>query len=325
MLKAAAEPTRLRVLMLLRQGELNVKDLTRILGQSQPRISRHLKLMLEAGLIERHRDGSWAYFQLVDTGAAAELLDGLLGSVETTDALLVRDAERATGLKREREAAAQSYFRSHAAEWDRIRALHVSESKVEQALKEALDGVKPRLFLDLGTGTGRMLELFAADYGRGIGLDMNQSMLDYARGRLEAAGITHASVRHGDLYDIGLANATADAVVMHQVLHFLAEPALAIREAARVLSPGGRLVIADFAPHGLEFLRDAHAHERLGFAAAQVEEWLVAAGLGDVAVRELRPEPAALEAKLTVILWTAERPQAEHGGARTAPRRKVEA
>jgi ArsR family transcriptional regulator len=325
MLKAAAEPTRLRVLMLLRSGELSVKDLTRILGQSQPRISRHLKLMTEAGLIERYRDGSWAYFQRVETGAAGALLDGLLAAVATDDPTLVRDAARAVALKREREAAAQAYFQRHAAEWDRIRALHVSESTVEAALKEALGGRRPRLLLDLGTGTGRMLELFAKDYERGVGIDINPSMLAYARGRLEAAGITHAVVRHGDLYDVALADGAADAVVMHQVLHFLAEPAQAIREAARVLAPGGRLVIADFAPHTLEFLRDTHAHERLGFAANQVAEWLADAGLKTAAIRELAPEAGASGEKLTVILWTADRPCTKENRDGQAARRKVEA
>ena len=308
MLKAAAEPTRLRILVLLRAGELNVKDLTRILGQSQPRISRHLKLMAEAGLIERIRDGSWAYFQLVDAGARGALLQGLLETVDPADPALARDVNRALTVKREREAAAQDYFRTHAAEWDRIRALHIAEREVEAALRAALGDGPFRLLVDLGTGTGRMLELFAGNYERGIGFDLNHSMLAYARGKLAAAGLGHASVRHGDLYHVALGDGTADAVVMHQVLHFLAEPAPSIREAARLIAPGGRLVIADFAPHSLEFLRETHAHERLGFAASQVEEWLTASGLADVTARDLVPTAAGDGEKLTVTLWTARRP-----------------
>ena len=310
MLKAAAEPTRLRILVLLAGGELNVKDLTRILGQSQPRISRHLKLMAEAGLIDRHRDGSWAYFQLVETGPAGALLRGLLDTVDRGDPALGRDQMRAEAVKREREASAQGYFREHAAEWDRIRALHVSEAEVETALRAALGRGPFGLLVDLGTGTGRMLELFAADYTRGLGFDLNHPMLDYARGKLQAAGLPHANVRHGDLYDVPLPGGAANAVIMHQVLHFLAEPAQSIREAARLLAPGGKLAIVDFAPHDMEFLRDTGAHERLGFPAALVGEWLAAAGLVVASVSDLVPTADAGAGKLTVTLWLAERPHA---------------
>ena len=217
---------------------------------------------------------------------------------------------RAEAVKREREASAQGYFREHAAEWDRIRALHVSEAEVETALREALGRGPFGLLVDLGTGTGRMLELFATDYTRGLGFDLNHPMLDYARGKLQAAGLPHANVRHGDLYDVPLAGGAANAVIMHQVLHFLAEPAQSIREAARLLAPGGKLAIVDFAPHDMEFLRDTGAHERLGFPAALVGEWLAAAGLVVASVSDLIPTADAGAGKLTVTLWLAERPQA---------------
>lgn len=308
MLKAAAEPTRLRILVLLAAGELNVKDLTRILGQSQPRISRHLKLLTEAGLIERTRDGSWAYFQLLVDGPGGTLVRQLLSGIDGNDSVLLRDRERADSVKREREAVAQAYFQQHAAEWDRIRALHVMESEVEAAIRAALGPGPFGLLLDLGTGTGRILELFADRFEQGLGLDLNHSMLTYARGKLVEAGIAHAQVRYGDLYSLSLSDACADAVVLHQVLHFLSEPLLAIREAARVLRPGGRIVIVDFAPHGLEFLRDAFAHERLGFGEDQVAQWLADAGLAMRSVTALAPRGDAGRDKLTVTLWTAERP-----------------
>ena len=325
MLKAAAEPTRLRILVLLRAGELNVKDLTRILGQSQPRISRHLKLMAEAGLISRHRDGSWAYFQLVEDGPTGKFLAAMLAAVSLEDVTLARDASRAAALKREREHAAQTYFREHAREWDQIRALHVSESVVEAALSESVGPRRVGLLVDLGTGTGRMLELFRGRYERGLGLDLNHTMLAYAGSRLEAAGIENAGVRHGDIYDVALPDAAADVVVMHQVLHFMAEPQQAIREAARLLAPGGRLVIVDFAPHNLEFLRDTFAHERLGLPAQQVCDWLRSAGLDAISTRTLHPDAGASDDKLSVILWTADRP-AEASRTPSAPaRRTVEA
>ena len=307
-LKAAAEPTRLRILVLLKTGELNVKDLTRILGQSQPRISRHLKLMAEAGLIERHRDGSWAYFQLIEAGPAGALLRGLLETVDRGDPALTRDQARADAVKREREAAAQDYFRAHAAEWDRIRALHVSEAEVETALRQTLGTAAFDLLVDIGTGTGRMLELFHGQYARALGFDINHSMLDYARGKLQSAGLANASVRHGDLYNVPLPDGIAGAVIMHQVLHFLVEPQQAIREAARLLAPGGRLAIVDFSPHDVEFLRDTFAHERLGFTGAQVNEWMAAAGLSVIGSQDLVPKADAHAGKLTVTLWQGERP-----------------
>jgi ubiquinone/menaquinone biosynthesis C-methylase UbiE/DNA-binding transcriptional ArsR family regulator len=307
LLKAAAEPTRLRILMLLAGGELNVKDLTRILGQSQPRISRHLKLLAEAGLIRRLRDGSWVYFQNVDEGVHGALLHRLLGATDATDSQLVRDRQRWDAVKREREAAAQAFFQTHAADWDRIRAMHVDEGDVETAMRAALGNGPFGLFVDLGTGTGRSLELFADTYQRGLGLDINHTMLAYARGKLDAADLPRAQVRHGDLYHLGLADGSADAVVMHQVLHFLSEPAQAVREAARILAPGGRLLIVDFAPHELEFLRQSYAHERLGFPASIVSEWLTDAGLEAPVVQELKPPAGAKGDRLTVTLWLAQR------------------
>lgn len=325
MLRAAAEPTRLRVLALLRGGELSVKDLTRILNQSQPRISRHLKLLAEAGLVERVRDGSWAYYQLADAGKAAGLLQAVLGSVDPADNVLDRDRSRAATVKREREAAAQAYFRANAAEWDRIRSMHVSEGEVENEVCRALGDGPFRLFVDLGTGTGRMLELLAGRYERGIGFDINHTMLDYARSKIEASGLRSASVRHGDLYDVPLPDGAADAIVMHQVLHFLTEPLQAIREAGRILAPGGRLIIVDFAPHAMEFLRETYAHERLGFAAAQMAQWLAEAGLSLEEARELGPADRMDQGKLTVTVWHAVRPGPAGTDTRAIERKRVEA
>jgi ArsR family transcriptional regulator len=323
-LKAAAEPTRLRILLLLGGGELNVKDLTQILGQSQPRISRHLKLLAEAGLVERFREGSWAYFHVSDRTHGGRLALDILSLVSAADATVARDRERAEALKREREEAAQSYFRAHAADWDRIRSLHVAESEVEDAIGEALGPGPFKLLVDLGTGTGRILELFADRYARGLGFDLNQAMLAYARSKLSRAQLTQAQVRHGDIYALSLPDGVADAVVMHQVLHFLSEPALAIREAARVLAPGGRLLIADFAPHDLEFLREKHAHDRLGFEPAQVAQWMKDAGLVPVEHRDLAPKKKGAAEMLTVSLWLAERPVAVRSREAPASARALE-
>ncbi len=317
-LKAAAEPTRLRILLLLAAGELSVKDLTVILGQSQPRISRHLKLLAEAGLVERFREGSWAYFHVSDRSAGGRLALDILALVDADDRVVARDRERAEALKREREAASQSYFQAHAADWDRIRSLHIAEQEVEQAISDALGPAPVNLLVDLGTGTGRILELLSDRYQRGIGFDLSNAMLSYARSKLATARLSRAQVRHGDLYDLSLEDGVADVVIMHQVLHFLSEPTLAIREAARVLAPGGRLLIVDFAPHDLEFLREEHAHDRLGFPRGQIESWMKDAGLVPRLHRDLAPSATAGPEALTVSLWLSEQPREAAGREKPA-------
>ena len=323
-LKAIAEPTRLRLLMLLSTGELTVKDLTRVLGQSQPRISRHLKLLAEAGLVERAPEGSWVYFRLSDAVEGSALSRLVLAGVDPSDPVLVRDRRKAEALREERERTAQAYFQAHAGEWDRIRALHVSEGEVEAATAEALGKGPFGVLVDLGTGTGRMLELFRDRYRRGIGIDLSPAMLAYARAKLDRAELRHAQIRQGDIYDLPLADQSADAALMHQVLHFLSDPQRAVREAARVLAPGGRLLIVDFAPHELEFLRHEFAHERLGFAGPLVEQWLSDAGLQVTARRDLAPSQENETAKLTVSVWLAERARSAASDAGGMERRKLE-
>lgn len=307
-LKAAGEETRLRVLALLAEAELTVSDLTDILRQSQPRISRHLKLLVEAGLIERFREGTWAFFRLAEHGSAAEVARSLLDHLNPADQTIARDRERLTSVRQARAAAAQAYFREHAADWDRIRKLHVADEAVEAAIVKAL-GDKPfRSLLDLGTGTGRMLELFAPQIERGLGLDLSLDMLLLARDRLERAGLKNCSVRQGDLYDLPLADDSFDVIILHQVLHFLDDGGRAIKEAARVLRPGGRLLVVDFAPHEQEFLREQFAHRRLGFAPDTVTQWMAQSGLEPVMHRSLKPEPGPdgkTAEKIAVSLWLA--------------------
>ena len=320
-LRGAGEATRLRILALLAEAELIVKDLTQILIQSQPRISRHLKLMAEAGIITRFREGSWVFFRIADTGPEGALARAMVDSLDPSDLTLARDRARADAVQKARAEAAQDYFKAHAAEWDSIRALHVAESQVEAAMAEALGDGPFELLVDLGTGTGRILELFGPRADKALGFDLNHDMLAYARTKLERVGLTQAQLRHGDLYNIPLPDGTADAVVVHQVLHFLDDPATAVAEAARLVSPGGKLLIVDFAPHELEFLREKSAHRRLGFSRGQLARMMESAGLKLLSFQDLNPhgdattkrgvaEQAPSEGKLTVSLWLGQKPDA---------------
>lgn len=306
-LKAAGETTRLRLLVLLAAGDLTVSDLTDILGQSQPRISRHLKLLLEANLIDRYQEGAWAYFRLKREGAEADLATLLVKAASVTDAILSRDADRLLAVKQERAARASAYFSSNAAEWDELRRLHVSEEKVEAALLDLI-GKKPiDSLLDLGTGTGRILQLLDGRYRKAIGIDASRDMLSVARSNLDKSGLARASVRHGDIFNLPLDGQDFDLITIHQVLHFLDEPQSAVKEAASVLRPGGRLVIVDFAPHDLEYLRENHAHSRLGFSHEVMKSWLEKAGLTVENVVDLKTAAGAGGA-LTVTLWLARNP-----------------
>jgi ArsR family transcriptional regulator len=322
-LRGAGEATRLRILALLAGAELNVKDLTQVLAQSQPRISRHLKLMAEAGLITRFREGSWVFFRLADSGAEGALARAIVASLDPADLTLARDLARTEAVQKARAEAAQAYFKAHAAEWDKIRTLHVAESQVEAAMGEALGEGPFDLLVDLGTGTGRILELFGPRAAKALGFDLNHDMLAYARMKLERTGQTHAQVRHGDLYNVPLPDETADAVVLHQVLHFLDDPAAAVAEAVRVLAPGGKLLVVDFAPHELEFLREQSAHRRLGFSRDQLGRMLESAGLKLERFRELSPGPQ--EGKLTVSLWLGLKPVTAGKKRRLSPKVEVAA
>lgn len=312
-LRAAAEGTRLRILALLMQAELTVSDLTEILRQSQPRISRHLKLLSEAGLIERHREGSWAFFRVADQEGGAEMVRLLSEYLDPEDPVLSRDRERLVAVRQARAKAAQDYFSAHAAQWDRIRKLHAADDAVEAAIVQALADKPMRSLLDLGTGTGRMLELFGPSIERGLGVDLSPDMLSLARARLDRAGLKHCSVRQGDIYNLALPRESFDVVLVHQVLHFLEDGARAIREAARVLTPSGRLMVIDFAPHDLEFLREEHAHHRLGFAPETVSQWLEAAGLNVTLQTNIAPEG---DGKIAVSLWLARDPRIQIAGRR---------
>jgi ArsR family transcriptional regulator len=309
-LRAAAEPTRLRVLALLRQGELTVSELVRVLGQSQPRVSRHLKLLTDSGLLERFREGTWIFHRIAHDGAGARLVQRLIDLLPADDEVLAMDRARLHAVKDERTKAAADYFRRNAERWDRLRSLHVDDTEVERALLALLPEATIGDLLDIGTGTGRMLVLFSPRARRAEGIDLSHEMLTVARINLQKAGVTNCTVRHGDLHQLPFPGPTFDAVTIHQVLHFVDDPAHAVAEAARVMRPGARLIIADFAPHDLEYLRTEHAHRRLGFADDEVRGWCDDAGLEPRDIVHLPGRP------LTMTVWLAVKPQeASHARA----------
>ena len=296
--QALADPSRLRILGLLRTMELSVGELAQVLGQSQPRVSRHVRILADSGLIERHKEGSWVFLRLNRSQTAEALFELLEARADSAaDTLFEGDRIRLAAVRSVRAEAAERYFASLADRWDSIRSLHVPETRVEHAIEQALGCESLGRLIDIGTGTGRMIELLGPRAAESIGIDRSYEMLRVARVKLDRAGIAGASLRQGDMYALPLGDGSADNVILHQVLHYAQSPATAIAEAARILRPGGQLLIVDFAPHDREELRERDAHARLGFADQAIHGWLEAAGLDPDLTQHLEG------GELTVTLW----------------------
>jgi len=302
-LKAAAEPTRLRLLALCSNSDLTVSELTQILGQSQPRISRHLKLLHQAGLVDRQREGSWVYFRLAGQGSSGDLARILIDSMPPDDPTLTLDGERLQQVFQRRTEKAEQYFGRNAKRWDQVRSLYVDEREVERVLLDLVSTRSVKRLLDIGTGTGRVLELLAASVPELTGIDSSSEMLQVARANLARKGVRNCALRRCNMYQIPLPGGSFDAVTIHQVLHFAETPEQVITEASRLLTPGGRLFIIDFEEHELEDLREDHAHRWLGFRPATLRDWLAGAHL------EPGKHLSLAGGALTVGVWTARRPE----------------
>ncbi len=300
-LRAAGEPTRLRLLALCAHGELSVSELTQILAQSQPRVSRHLKLLVEAGLLTRMREGSLMYYRIADGDESAHLARTLVDLLPDNDSELSRDLSRLDMIRQKRAELAENYFQENAADWKKIRALHVPEADVESTLKAMVGPERIDSYLDIGTGTGRMLELFAEQIDRGIGIDLSSEMLAIARTQLESERFMHVQIRKGDMYNMPIDDASMDVATLHLVLHYSLEPGAVIAEAVRTLKPGGRLIIIDFASHSEEHLRTEHKHQRLGFSDREIEQAMRNNGMQPGPTESLVGDP------LTVKLWQGAR------------------
>jgi len=305
-LRAIGEETRLRIVAVLRHGEVTVTDLTEILGQSQPRVSRHLKLLVDAGLVVKHREGTWAFFRLADSVSHRALVTAALAAIDADDPALAADVQRLDAVRARRSTAASAYFEQIAPIWDEERSLHAAADTVEAAILDAIGPQPIERILDVGTGTGRMLQLFADRADRAVGLDASHSMLSVARANLERAGVADAAtnweLRQGDVHSPPLDAASFDLVVIHQVLHYLDDPSRAIAESARLVAAGGRLLVVDFAPHRHDFLRAA-AHRRLGFTHEQLVDWFDHSGFDCPTIVDV--EPPAGQDGLTVTVWLA--------------------
>lgn len=308
-LRALADPTRLRIMRLLAAMELAIGELAQVLGQSQPRVSRHAKILCDADLAERRKEGSWVFLrQLVGSAdgpglgaATARLLAAAEDSDEGFAARCAEDRRNLAAIRSAREDRAAEYFALHAEEWDQLRVLHAPDAPVEQALGAALGTGGLGTLLDIGTGTGRMAELFAPRAGRVVALDKSPEMLRLARARLQHLEADRLDIVQGDFAVLPLGDAAVDTVLFHQVLHYAQQPQVALAEAARVARPGARLAIVDFAAHEREELRQQHQHARLGFSDEQMLDLLAGAGFAPEETRALPGKP------LTVKIWTARR------------------
>lgn len=306
--KALADPTRLRIARLLSAMELAVGELAQVLAQSQPRVSRHISILCDAGLAQRRREGSWVFLRAVsgeEAGLVLAALDRLLAAAEAQNAEFARvcadDRAKLAAIRNARDANAAEYFAQHASQWDELRALHTPEAEVEAQLLKVLSGTQLGAVLDIGTGTGRIAELFTPHAERITALDKNLEMLRVARAKLQHLPADKVDLVQGDFADLPFAPATFDTVLLHQVLHFAPDPAIPLAEAARVTKPGGRIAIVDFASHTRETLRDRHQHARLGFSEPQMEALLQTCGFTPAA-------PHALDGgELVVKIWIGER------------------
>lgn len=296
--RALADATRLRIMALIQTMELSVGELAQVLGQSQPRVSRHVKILCDAGLAERRKEGSWVFVALGERALVAPAMAAIDSwRSRESDHWAVADAARLAAVRADRAAAANAWFEANAGQWDAIRSLHIAESDVESVMRQILGDAPIATLIDIGTGTGRMLELFAPLATSALGIDRSSEMLRLARAKLAERGLANAELRQADLYALPMADGGADAAIIHHVLHFAQQPGAAIAEAARVLAPSGRLLIADFAPHEREEFRASEGHTRLGFSDEQILGWFAAAGLAPERTETLGG------GELTVKLW----------------------
>ncbi len=298
--RAISDPTRLRLMGLTSKTELSVSELTQILAQSQPRISRHLKLLCEAGLLERFQEGTSVFYRAENNNSHPDLIK-VIDKIITNSDWMSLDFSRLQEAKKNRSKKIEDYFKANASRWDQIRSMHVPELEVENYLLRIISGKKIKKFLDIGTGTGRILELFGKNVDQGWGIDNSKEMIAMARQAIERANLKNCHVRFSDMYSLPFFDKSIDMICIHQVLHFANDPEEAIKESSRVLNIGGTIIVIDFLPHNIESLRQDHAHKRLGFSNFEITKWLESSKLKIVNKKQFSGNP------LTVVIWVAEK------------------
>jgi ArsR family transcriptional regulator len=301
-LKAAAEPTRLRILGLCAHAELTVSDLVEILGQSQPRVSRHLRLLVEAGLLQRNQEGAWAWYRLPNGGAGGDLAHTLVDLLPQDDRRHAQDLQRLQNVSEGWARRVEDYFRRHAEDWEEIRSLHADQKSVDKAVLAALGAGRIDDLLDIGTGAGHMLLLLGGKADRAVGVDRSSEMLAVARHKLFQAELRNCEVRQADMTALPFEAGSFSVATLSMVLHFAEDPAAVIAETGRILRPGGRAVVVDFAEHEMVEFRDEQAHRWLGFDDRDVQKWARDAGL-DASAKRLKG------GELTVVVWTLVAPR----------------
>jgi len=297
-LKSIADESRIRLLILCAQGEFTVSELVQVLGQSQPRVSRHLRILCDAGILKRTRQGSWVFYRSVKGGPESEFVPLLKSFITESEPVLKLDRKRLEHLKKERSRVAAQFFQKTASEWDNIRTHYVEDIQVESALQQCVSDVKPNSLLDIGTGTGRILKVLGPYVQDAEGIDFSHEMLNLARINLDHPSLEHCRVRHGDMYRLPYQEHSFNFITIHHVLHFANQPLEVLKEAGRVLKNKGQIAIVDFYSHEREEFRTKYHHHRLGFSDDEIKNWLDQIGLSMQPPIRIDGDP------MEVVIWT---------------------
>jgi len=265
--KALADKTRIRLLNILMHHELSVNEIVTLMAMGQSRISRHLKILTDSGLLECRRDGAWAFYSAVGNTNAGRFVN-LLGPVFETEPQLSGDIENAARLVKERSARTRNFFNAIADRWNDLRQKVLGDFDLNQALLERIPSC--RFAVDLGCGTGGLLSGLRKKADFAVGVDSSRKMLDQA-GTLLFEDAPNVELRLGELEHLPVGNSEADLAVLSMVLHHLPDPEKVVREAARILTPGGLLMIADFDKHTNEDMRKQYGDRWLGFSRDEIQ------------------------------------------------------
>jgi ArsR family transcriptional regulator len=293
--KALSDETRLRLFNLLLQHELNVNEIVLVMRMGQSRISRHLKILADAGLLSSRRDGSFVYYRSVQ-GETNQHLVRFITAWASKDEELSADLQRASEIIQEQKSKTRRFFNSIADDWDRLKQDVLGDFDLNRVILERASSCQ--VAVDLGCGTGDLLVQLLDKAEQVIGVDSSSRMLDKARNRL--SGIRQADLRLGELEHLPLPNEEADLAVAHLVLRHIPAPMTAIRETHRILRPSGRFIITDFDRHEEESIRQRYGGSWLGIAARQMQEWLEEAGFS-IEEAEQFPVHLGLRVNLFVV------------------------